>query len=461
MTLDIPELILKNLYTNDVFSNAVLPHIKEEYFENQEERHVFNAIRNYISKYLKLPKRDIVLLDLETNPDVFSETLEFFEKTFLDNEQIDNTTWLIDQAEIYCKDRALYNALEEVLVLAQDKETKNHLSRSSIPSLMQDALSVSFDTDIGYDYVDDVDKQYEFYTKEENKIRFDLTEFNKFTHGGLTPSTLTVLLASTGVGKSLALCHCAAGWLMQGKKVLYISLEMSEGELGERIDANVLDTDISLFKGIDRNRYYNMAKKLREKNLGDIIFKRYPTGQGHVGHFRHLLGELRDKKQYIPDVIIVDYLNICAMSRPLRTSGMYEYVRLIAEELRGLGIEYNVPMVTATQSNREGAKNPESMSLTNIAESFGTAMTGDIIIALITSDELDEMGHLIAKVLKNRRGKTGTTHKIGITKSKMRLYDIPQEDTPTTDDIDVQPNRFKSGHKSFQDRMNKFKDFTI
>lgn len=427
--IDIETLILKNLYTFEEYSRAVLPFIKEDYFTDNDEKIIFTVIRDYILKYNKAPSRDVVLIELDNSNAVFDETITYFKNTFTDNERSRDKEWLVDQTENFCKDMALHNALKKSLSVASDKESG--ISKSAIPDILRDALAISFDNSVGHDYIQDVDRRFEFYHEELNKVAFSLETFNRITNGGLPNKSVMVLLGGTGTGKSLFLTHMATDFMMQGLQVLYITMEMSEEKIEERIDANLLDISIGELLGVNKERYYNAVKKKRTQTMGNIITKEYPTASAHAGHFRFLLNELKLKKEYTPDVVIVDYLNICASSRMKAGTDSYTLIKAVTEELRGLAQEFNLPILTATQTNRSGYR-ASDVELTDISESFGTAATADIVVAIIATDEFDELNQIGVKAVKNRYGIIGELYKMNIEKDKMRLYDY---------DIDPKQNR--------------------
>ena len=426
MSTNIQKVILQNLIFNEGYSRRVLPFIKEEYYSENNERRVFRKINDFVLQYNKLPNTDALLISLQNDKDLsqsdYEKCQELVESFQVIKEEED---WLVDETEKFCKDRALYNAvLESIQIIEGKSKTK---TTNALPTILSDALSVSFDTNIGHDFIKDAEKRYDFYHKVEQKIPFDIEFFNSITEGGVPQKTLNVVIAGTGVGKSLFLCHHAANCLVQNKSVLYITCEMSEERIAERIDANVMDITMSDMKQLTKGMY---AKKLHGATkgiTGRLIIKEYPTATAHANHFRHLLDELNLKKKFKPDIIFIDYLNICSSSRVKASATMssYSVIKAIAEEFRGLAIERNVPVFTATQVNRSGHNNTD-IGLENTSESFGLPATADLMFALIGTEELDLKNQIIVKQLKNRYNDLSKNRKfvIGINKAKMKLYNV-------------------------------------
>jgi replicative DNA helicase len=419
--------ILGNLIFNEEYCRKVLPFIKSEYFNEKSERILFETTCEFVVKYGKMITKEVLYIELENRKDVSDS--EILESNKIIESLKDNPSdkqWLFNVTEKWCRDRAIYLALMESIRIADDEDGKKN--RDSIPHILSEALSVSFDNNIGHDYIKDYDDRFEFYHRDEEKIPFDLEYFNKITKGGLPNKTLNVALAGTGVGKSLFMCHLASATLLQGKNVLYVTLEMSEEKIAERIDANLLNVNIQSLVDLSRSDFENKITKLSKKTQGKLIIKEYPTASAHVGHFKSLLNELALKKSFRPDIIFVDYLNICASSRYKGTAvNSYTYVKAIAEELRGLAVEFNVPIVSATQTTRSGYGNSD-VDLTDTSESFGLPATADFMFALISSEELENLGQLMIKQLKNRYNDP-TMYKrfvLGIDRAKMRLYDVDQ-----------------------------------
>jgi archaellum biogenesis ATPase FlaH len=420
--------VIKNLIFNEEFSRKVLPFIRGEYFDNYHEKVIFEEIAKFIVKYNSLPSKEVVLIESEKrtdlSDDVFKKICEYV--TVLEDSPNDNQ-WLLDTAEKWCRDRAIYLALVESISIADGNSEKK--SRDAIPSILSDALAVSFDNNVGHDYLHDYEERYDFYHQTEDKIPFDLEFFNKITKGGLPNKTLNIALAGTGVGKSLFMCHLASSCLLQGKNVLYITLEMAEEKIAERIDANLLNVNIQEIANLPKAMFETKVNNISKKTQGTFIIKEYPTASAHSGHFKSLINELALKKSFRPDIIFIDYLNICASSR--YKSGMsvnsYSYIKAIAEELRGLAVEANVPIVSATQTTRSGYGSSD-VELTDTSESFGLPATADLMFALISTEELENLGQIMVKQLKNRYNDPTMNKRfvLGIDRAKMRLYDCEQ-----------------------------------
>jgi|TARA_S200000501_G_scaffold85582_1_gene78268 replicative DNA helicase len=422
------QTILKNLIQNEPFTRKVLPFLKSEYFTESDEKIVFKEIQDYFLKYTKPPTTEALLINLDNNTSINENELKM-SKTVIG--QFDKETtpmdWLTEETEKWCKDRAIYIAVMDSIEVIDKKSQR---STGEIPELLKDALSVSFDTNIGHDQIEDADDRFEFYHTEEEKIPFDLEYFNKITKGGLPNKTLNICLAGTGVGKSLFMCHMASAGLMMNKNVLYITLEMSEERIAERIDANVLNIPMKELPDLSKKMFSKKVDKISAKTKGKLIIKEYPTASAHVGHFRHLLQELEIKKDFRPDIIFIDYLNICASHRIRAGSGANSYtlVKSIAEELRGLAVEFDVPIMSATQTTRSGYGSTD-IGLEDTSESFGLPATADMMFALITSEELEELDQMVVKQLKNRYNDPTVFKRfvIGVDRSRMKLYDCEQE----------------------------------
>lgn len=428
----IEEIILSNLVGSDSFCRKVLPFLEDKYFSVRVENIVFKEIRDFFAKYNKLPNQQVLKIAIDDlgnlKQDDYDEAM-----TLISNlgpvEQ--NQQWLVERTEKFCRDQAIFIAITDSIAILDGKNTK--FNKEAIPSLLQEALAVSFDNAIGHDYFEDADARYESYHLKQDKLPFDLDMFNRITNGGLPKKTLSCILAGTGVGKSLSLCHIAASTLKQGKNVLYITLEMAEEKLAERVDCNLLDVDINDLPRMSKDEFSSRLNKLKRETHGKIVFKEYPTSAGHVGHFRHALEELRVKKGFVPDLVIVDYINICCSQRykNVATANSYFIVKAIAEELRGLAVEYNVPIITATQTTRTGFSNTD-VEMGDTSESFGLPMTLDFMVAIIRTEELDAMGQLMVKQLKSRLGDINYYKKfcIGVDIKKFKLFDVDQ---PTKD----------------------------
>ena len=421
-------LILSNLIFNKEYVSKVIPFIKTDYFEDLAKKVIFEEISTFIQEYDKDISKEIVLIELENRSDLTEETYKQCVHIIDCLEEISSEIqWLIDTTEKWCKERAIYLALMEAIQIADGNDEKK--TRDAIPSILQDALSVGFDSHVGHDYLDDYQERYEFYRKKEDRVEFDLEYFNKITKGGLPNKTLNIALAGTGVGKSLFMCHVASSVLLQGRNVLYITMEMAEERIAERIDANLLNINIKDISEVPKAIFDSKLTHIAEKTQGTLIIKEYPTASAHAGHFKALLNELQLKKSFRPDIIFIDYLNICASSRYRGNSTVnsYSYIKAIAEELRGLAVEANVPIVSATQTTRSGYGSSD-VELTDTSESFGLPATADLMFALISTDDLEGLGQIMVKQLKNRYNDP-TIYKrfvVGIDRAKMRLYDCEQ-----------------------------------
>jgi len=434
----IEEAIFSNLIHNEEYARKTIPFLRGEYFHDIVERKVYNLIDDYVKKYNSAPTKEALLIDVNNieglSDEQFVNAKEIITK--LDEPTGNDIEWLVDQTEKFCQDKAIYNAIMESIKIIDDK-AKN-LSKGSIPQLLSDALAVSFDTSIGHDFLENVEERYEFYHTKEFRIPFNLDYMNKITKGGVPRKTLNIALAGTGVGKSLFMCHCAATNLMDGYNVLYITLEMSEEKIAERIDANLLNVTIDQLAELPQDTYYKMLSKVRGKTTGKLIVKEYPTASAGSGNFRHLLNELKIKKNFVPDIIYIDYLNICASSRMKMGSNVNSYtlIKAIAEELRGLAVEFNVPVISATQTTRSGYDNSD-VGLTDTSESFGLPATADFMFALISTEELEQLGQIMIKQLKNRYNDPSMYKRfvVGVDRARMKLYDA--EDSAQEDLVDT------------------------
>jgi replicative DNA helicase len=451
-------IVLKNLIYDETFCRKVLPFIKSQYFETHEERVVFDEINKYVQQYQTQPPLNAIAIECERRTDLsqdgFQKVLDLL-KTFTEDKVDFN--WLINTTEKWCKDRAVYLSLLESIKIADGKDKTK--SRDAIPSILSEALGVCFDEHVGHDYIEDFESRYDFYHRKEEKLPFDLEFFNRITKGGLPCKTLNIALAGTGVGKSLFMCHVAASSLLQGKNVLYITLEMAEERIAERIDANLLNINIQQLQDLPKQMYETKILKIAQKTVGKLIIKEYPTASAHAGHFNSLLNELALKKGFKPDIIFIDYLNICSSSRYKGTIvNSYTFVKAIAEELRGLAVEFNVPIVSATQTTRSGYSSTD-VDLTDTSESFGLPATADLMFALISTEELEQSNQILVKQLKNRYNDPTMNKRfiIGIDRAKMRLYDVDQ--SAQTDlvnsgqDLDEEPEDIFKGktRKNFAD----------
>ena len=420
---------LSNLIWDEDYARRVIPFIKPEYYSDKNERVIFEEIGSFIDKYNSIPTQEALTIELDNRKDVNDEEYKkivdiigSFSKSEVD------TQWLLDTTEKFCKDKAIYNAVLEGIGIIDGKDKER--TPEAIPSILSEALAVSFDTNIGHDYVEDGEERFDFYHKKEVKITFDLDYFNKITKGGLPQKTLNIALAGTGVGKSLFMCHVAASTLMQGKNVLYITMEMAEERIAERIDANLMNITMDDLHTLPKKMFETQLSKIQKKTNGKLIIKEYPTASAHVGHFRSLIKELALKRSFRPDIIFIDYLNICASSRFKGNAnvGSYFYIKSIAEELRGLAVETNVPIMSATQTTRTGFTSTD-IGLEDTSESFGLPATADLMFALIATEELEELNQIVVKQLKNRYNDPTMNKRfvLGIDRAKMRLYDCEQE----------------------------------
>ena len=420
--------ILRNLVFNENYSRKVIPFIQPNYFEQRTEKIIFQEIVNFIVKYGSAITIEALNIEVENRTDLSdSEIKEIREITKSLNDFPVDGQWLLDTTEKWCRDRAIYLALMESIHIADGEDEKKN--RDAIPSILSNALAVSFDNHIGHDYLQDYEERYESYHRKENRIPFDIEYFNKITKGGLPNKTLNIALAGTGVGKSLFMCHMASACVLNGRNVLYITMEMAEEKIAERIDANLLNVPIQQLVDLPRQTFETKVTNISKKTQGTLIIKEYPTASAHSGHFKALLNELSLKKSFRPDIIFIDYLNICASSRYKSNLSVnsYSYIKAIAEELRGLAVEFNVPIVSATQTTRSGYGNSD-VELTDTSESFGLPATADLMFALISTEELEGLGQIMVKQLKNRYNDP-TIYKrfiVGIDRAKMRLYDCEQ-----------------------------------
>ena len=443
MSLQIEEVALSKLILDEGYCRKVMPFIKKEYFDAHRNTVLFETLVDYVNSFDTTPEPTALKIEVEKRRDITDDIFKEIE-SFLDNLDRDqyNDDWLVDTTEKWCKERAIYLAFMESVLIADGQDKTR--TKDAIPSIMSDALGVCFDDHVGHDYIKDANDRYDFYHKKEEKVPFDLEHFNKITKGGLPNKTLNIALAGTGVGKSLFMCHVASSMLLQGRNVLYITMEMAEEKIAERIDANLLDIPIQQLNSplLTKEKYTSKLLELTKTTQGKLVIKEYPTASAHVGHFKALLNELGLKKGFSPDIIFIDYLNICASARYKGTIvNSYTYVKAIAEELRGLAVESNVPIVSATQTTRSGYGNSD-VDLTDTSESFGLPATADLMFALISSDELESLNQIMIKQLKNRYNDPTVYKKfvVGIDRAKMRLYDCEQS---AQDDIidagDIQP----------------------
>ena len=418
--------ILSNLVYDEQYCRKVIPFIRTDYFSERKEAILSKIIVEFFTKYNKPLTKEILSIEVGNRTDIndkeLSEINGYIES--MSHEEV-NETWMLEQTEKFCKDKAVYNAILHSIRIIDGGDKVN--TKDAIPTILSDALAISFDNHVGHDYIEDSDARYDYYHRIEEKVPFDLDMFNKITKGGLSKKTLNIVLAGTGVGKSLFMCHVAAGVLTQGKNVLYITMEMAEERIAERIDANLLNLTMDELKVIDKDIFDNRIKKISSKTQGKLIVKEYPTAGAHAGHFRALLEELKLKREFLPDIIFIDYLNICASQRMKQGGSInsYTYIKSIAEELRGLAVEYNVPIVSATQTTRSGFTNSDP-GLEDTSESFGLPATADLMFALVSNEELEQLNQIIVKQLKNRYNDPSYYKRfvIGVDRAKMKLYDV-------------------------------------
>ena len=458
MTERVPLTILKNLIHNETYTRQVLPFIQPDYFEERIDRIVFEEISKFLDKYDKTPTKEVLHIEVEKRVDVTEEEYKSVEQLIsaLDTGESESK-WLLDTTEEWCKSRAIYLALIKSIQIADGQD--EHKKPEAIPNILSDALAVGFDQHVGHDYIGDSDDRFAYYHRVENKIPFDLEYLNKITSGGISDKTLTIALAGTGVGKSLFMCHHASSVLLQGKNVLYITMEMAEEKIAERIDANLLDTNIKDIQELPEKIFNKKITNISKKTEGKLIVKEYPTASAHCGHFKSLLQELKLKKSFAPDIIFVDYLNICASSRYRSAVNVnsYSYVKAIAEELRGLAVEFSLPIVSATQTTRSGFASSDP-NLTDTSESFGLPATADLMFALISTEELEGLNQIMVKQLKNRYNDPTINKRfvLGIDRAKMRLYDVEQgAQQDIVEDIEVVQHNKKEQSQS----KSKFDDF--
>ena len=455
MPTNLEQTILRNLLSDEGYMRKVLPFIKPDYFEGIY-RILFREAGKFVAKYNKLPNAESFKIELDQSDKLSDEqytlAMDIVPQLFT-GDKVDDK-WLLDTTEKWCQDRAIYLAIMESISIIDGKHEK--LTKGALPDLLSNALGVGFDLQVGHDYVENAEDRYEFYHTEEDRLPFDLEYFNTITKGGVPRKTLNIALAGTGVGKSLFMCHVAASSLVQGQNVLYITMEMAEERIAERIDANLLDVPIDQLDKLPKNTFSLKVQDIARKTQGKLIIKEYPTGSAHAGHFRALLNELKLKRQFEPDLIFIDYLNICASSRMKGMGGAinsYSYIKAIAEELRGLAVEFDIPIFSATQTTRSGYSNSD-IGLEDTSESFGLPATADLMFALISTEELDQQGQFMVKQLKNRYNDP-TQHKrfvIGVDRSKMRLFDVEETEQTLTDDTPVFDKT---------DTGKRFKDFKL
>jgi archaellum biogenesis ATPase FlaH len=455
----IEKTILTNLFYNEDFTRKTLPFIKAFYFSKRDEVLLYEEINKFVEKYKNLPTKEAILIELNQRKDINEEELKSIKDLInsISYEEVD-LQWLLDTTEKFCKDRAVHNAVLDGIKILDNKDKTR--TPEAIPSILADALSVSFDNHIGHDYIGDAESRFDWYHTKEKRYPFDLSFFNRITKGGVPSKTLNIALAGTGVGKSLFMCHVASNFLTQGQNVLYITLEMAEERIAERIDANLLDVTIDDLHVMPKELYENKISKIREKTSGKLIIKEYPTASAHAGHFRSLLNELSLKKSFKPQVIFIDYLNICASSRFKGGNiSSYFYIKAIAEELRGLAVEFDVPIFSATQTTRTGFVSTD-IGLEDTSESFGLPATADFMFALMSNEELEALGQMKVKQLKNRYNDPSMNRAfiVGVDRSKMRLYDV---ENAAQNIVDSNQTKESENYPTPEQAYDKFSDFKI
>ena len=459
MNINLEQTILRNLLTNEEYTRRVLPFLAPDYFEGVY-KDLFKEVAKFVSKYNKIPTLESFKIEVDEgnrlSEEHYRQAIEMLPNIF--TAESENLDWLIERTEKWCQDRSVYNAVMESISIIDGKHAT--LQKNAIPDVLSKALGVSFDTNIGHDYLEQVDERYDYYHEQEERIPFDLDNFNKITKGGLPNKTLNIALAGTGVGKSLFMCHCASNILSQGRNVLYITMEMAEERIAERIDANLLNIPIDQIENLSKDMFRDKVSQINAKTEGKLIIKEYPTGQANTSHFRALLNELKLKKNFVPEIIFIDYLNICASSRMKMIGGAvnsYSYIKSIAEEMRGLAVEFNVPIMSATQTNRQGFSSDDP-GLEDTSESFGLPATADLMFALISNDELNSMGKILVKQLKNRYNDPTKYNRftLKVDRSKMKLEDDDNQNMVTTkDDVPV----FDKSEAGDRVNAEKFKEF--
>lgn len=459
--------IICGLIYDKTFLTAAIPHLKLEYFTDDGTRTIIELIKEFKQKYQAQPTVDSLVVDAQGKIGLTDKQYENIAKTLEDVSKVEaraDYRWLLDKTEQYCKDRALYLALTRAIeIVNQSPDSKDRLSKGEIPGLMQDALAVTFDTSIGHDYINDADARFAFYNDKEEHLPFDLTLLNRITGGGLLKKSIIAITAPTGFGKTLMMCHIASSYLLKGKKVLYFTMEMSEKKIAERIDANLLDVDIGLLKDLPVETFQKKIEALKTRGIGDIVVKEFPTGAATANHFRHVIRELKQKKGFVPDAIFVDYLNICASSRfHSGDANSYVYAKAIAEELRGIAVEFDCPLITATQFNRSGSSSSDP-SITDTSDSFGVPMTMDLQIAIFSTEEMDHAGKIIVKQLKNRYNSLSDYNKftLKIDRTKMRLMDDDdntQAPVQTPQNTNIEPSLVSQVGRSISSGAMVFDD---
>ena len=468
--MNVEKKILKHLLNDDAYTRKILPFLSGDYFSDHSEKVIYEEIHKYITKYNNLPTVEALTIEIDgrsnLSGDQHKKVTGLLDELNVTEFDARDGVWLLDATEKFCQEKAIYNAIMESIQIL-DESGNSKKEKGAIPDILSDALAISFDNHVGHDFIDDAETRYEFYHTVEKRIPFDLDYLNRITKGGLPEKTLNIILAGTGVGKSMFMCHCAAANLSIGKNVLYITLEMAEERIAERIDANLLNVDIDKLMAIPKESYLKKIERLKEKTLGRLIIKEYPTASANVTHFKHLLNELKLKRQFVPDIIYIDYLNICASSRMRQGANVnsYSFIKAIAEELRGLAVEHKVPVISATQTTRGGYSNSD-VDITDTSESFGLPATADFMIALIATEELTDLNQMMVKQLKNRYNNPDTNKRfmIGVDKAKMKLYDVEQTaQNHIHDSGQVQPDEplFDKSDFGRREKQRKFEGFKV
>ena len=468
--MNVEKKILKHLLNDDAYTRKILPFLSGDYFSDHSEKVIYEEIHKYITKYNNLPTVEALTIEIDgrsnLSGDQHKKVTGLLDELNVTEFDTRDGAWLLDATEKFCQEKAIYNAIMESIQIL-DESGNSKKEKGAIPNILSDALAISFDNHVGHDFIDDAETRYEFYHTVEKRIPFDLDYLNRITKGGLPEKTLNIILAGTGVGKSMFMCHCAAANLSIGKNVLYITLEMAEERIAERIDANLLNVDIDKLMALPKESYLKKIERLKEKTLGRLIIKEYPTASANVIHFKHLLNELKLKRQFVPDIIYIDYLNICASSRMRQGANVnsYSFIKAIAEELRGLAVEHKVPVISATQTTRGGYSNSD-VDITDTSESFGLPATADFMIALIATEELTDLNQMMVKQLKNRYNNPDTNKRfmIGVDKAKMKLYDVEQTaQNHIHDSGQVQPDEplFDKSDFGRREKQRKFEGFKV
>ena len=451
--------ILRNFFFNEDFTRKALPFVKTDYFTNRVERLLYEEVDKFVQQYKNLPTKETILIEFGRRKDINDEEVKLIKELVSSfNDEKTDLQWLLDTTEKFCKDRAVHNAVLSGIKILDGKDKEKQ--PEAIPSILSEALAVSFDNHIGHDYINDAESRFDWYHTKEKRYPFDLNFFNKITKGGVPSKTLNIALAGTGVGKSLFMCHCASNFLTQGQNVLYITLEMAEERIAERIDANLMDVTMDDLHDMPKQLYDDKMTKLRSKTTGQLIIKEYPTASAHSGHFKSLINELSLKKSFKPDVLFIDYLNICASSRFKGGNiSSYFYIKAIAEELRGLAVEFDLPIFSATQTTRTGFVSTD-IGLEDTSESFGLPATADFMFALMSNEELESLGQMKVKQLKNRYNDPGMNRAfiVGVDRAKMRLYDV---ENSAQNIVDSNQTKEKENYPTPEQAYDKFSDFKV